>query len=84
MSIIHRKWSKHKKLFFLAPERARTVFNAFLECMYFKNYRFHISDMVKDWNLSFFGSFLTTFGDKIIPLAVTLVTVLTVTVTVTF
>ena len=28
---------KHKKLFFLAPERARTVLNAFLECMYFQN-----------------------------------------------
>ena len=26
---------KHKKLFFSAPERARTVLNAFLECMYF-------------------------------------------------
>ena len=29
------KWSKHKKLFILAPEHARTVLNAFLECMYF-------------------------------------------------
>ena len=28
-------WPKHKKLFFSAPERARTVLNAFLECMYF-------------------------------------------------
>ena len=27
---------KHKKLFFSAPERARTVLNAFLECMYFE------------------------------------------------
>ena len=26
---------KHKKLFFLAPECARTVLNAFLECMCF-------------------------------------------------
>ena len=26
--------SKHKKLFFSAPERPRTVLNAFLECMY--------------------------------------------------
>ena len=26
---------KHKKLFFSASERARTVLNAFLECMYF-------------------------------------------------
>ena len=34
-SVIHRKWSKHKKLFFSAPERARTVLNAFLDCMYF-------------------------------------------------
>ena len=25
---------KHKKLFFSAPERARTVLNAFLECLY--------------------------------------------------
>ena len=25
---------KHKKLFFLAPERARTVLNVFLECIY--------------------------------------------------
>ena len=29
------KWSKYKKLFFSASERARTVLNAFLECMYF-------------------------------------------------
>ena len=29
------KWSKHKKLFISAPERARTVLNAFFECMYF-------------------------------------------------
>ena len=28
------KWSKHKKLIFSAPERPRTVLNAFLECMY--------------------------------------------------
>ena len=27
---------KHKKLFFSAPERARTVLNAFLGCMYFE------------------------------------------------
>ena len=27
--------SKHKKLFFSASERPRTVLNAFLECMYF-------------------------------------------------
>jgi hypothetical protein len=26
---------KNKKLFFSAPERARTVLKAFLECMYF-------------------------------------------------
>ena len=26
---------KYKKLFFSAPERPRTVSNAFLECMYF-------------------------------------------------
>ena len=32
---VHRKWSKHKKLFISAPERPRTVLNAFLECMYF-------------------------------------------------
>ena len=30
------KWSKYKKLFFLASERPRTVLNAFLECMYFE------------------------------------------------
>ena len=28
------KWSKHKKLIILASKRARTVLNAFLECMY--------------------------------------------------
>ena len=31
---IHKNGQKHKKLFFLAPERARTVLNAFLECMH--------------------------------------------------
>ena len=30
-----QNWSKHKKLFISAPERARTVLNAVLECMYF-------------------------------------------------
>ena len=29
-----KKWPKHKKLFILAPERARTVLNAFFEWMY--------------------------------------------------
>ena len=33
---IHKNGQKHKKLFFSAPERARTVLNAFLECMYFE------------------------------------------------
>ena len=29
-----KKWPKNKKLIILAPERARTVLNLFLECMY--------------------------------------------------
>ena len=28
------KWSKHKKLIILASKHARTILNAFLECMY--------------------------------------------------
>ena len=30
----YQNGQKQKKLFFSAPERARTVLNAFLECMY--------------------------------------------------
>jgi hypothetical protein len=32
---LHKSGQKHKKLFFSAPGRARTVLNAFLECMYY-------------------------------------------------
>ena len=41
---LHLVLSKHKKPFILSPERARTVLNAFLECMYMTDVA-HMTDV---------------------------------------